>query len=79
MTIAIFIVINQVQYGPDVEKVAESFKILLNVTSCRTIGDTDELDMVEIRHNFALSDEPNDEKWGDEMIRNCLWGGIVVS
>ena len=43
MTIAIFIVINQVQYGPDVEKVAENFKALLNVTSCRTIGDTDKL------------------------------------
>ena len=79
MTIAIFIVINQVQYGPDVEKVAENFKALLSVTSCRTIGDTDELDMVEIRQNFALSGEPNDEKWGDDMIRNCLWEAIVVS
>ena len=79
MTIAIFIVINQVQYGPDVEKVAANFKTLLNATSCRTIGDTDELDMVEIRQNFALSSEPDDEKWGDDMIRNCLWEAIVVS
>jgi hypothetical protein len=79
MTIAIFIVINQVQYGPDVEKVAENFKILLSATSCRTIGDTDELDMEGIRENFALSGEPNDEEWGDEMIRNCLWEAIVVS
>jgi len=79
MTIAIFIVINQVHYGPDVEKVAEEFKTLLSFTSCRTIGDTDELDMDEIRENFALSGEPNDEEWGDEMIRNCLWEAIVVS
>jgi hypothetical protein len=48
MAIAIFIVISQVQYGPDIEKVAENFKpLMLNVTSCRTIDDTDKLDMVE--------------------------------
>jgi hypothetical protein len=35
--------------------------------------------MDEIRENFALSGEPNDEKWGDDMIRNCLWEAIVVS
>lgn len=79
MTIAIFIVINQVQYGPDVEKVAENFKTLLSTTSCRTIVDTDELDMDEIREKLALSGEPDDEKWGDDMIRNCLWEAIVVS
>jgi hypothetical protein len=79
MTIAIFIPISQAQYGPDVKKLAEKFKRLLNVTSCRTIGDTDELNMEEIRQNFALSDEPNDEKWDDDIIRNCLWEAIVVS
>jgi hypothetical protein len=79
MTIAIFIVISQAQYGPDVEKVAENFKNLLNVTSCRTIGDTDELDMDEIKENFNLSDELNDEKWGDDIIHNCLGEAIVVS
>ena len=79
MTIAIFIVINQVQYGPDVEKVAENFKALLSTTSCTTFVDTDELDMDEISEKLALSSEPDDEKWGDDMIRNCLWEAIVVS
>jgi hypothetical protein len=35
--------------------------------------------MDEIRENLALSGEPDDEKWGDDMIRNCLWEAIVVS
>jgi hypothetical protein len=79
MSIAIFIPISQAQYGPGVEKLAEKFKCLLNVTTCRTIGNTNLLDMVEITEKFGLSDEPEDEKWGDDIIRNCLWEAIVVS
>jgi hypothetical protein len=35
--------------------------------------------MDEISEKLALSSEPDDEKWGDDMIRNCLWEAIVVS
>ena len=35
--------------------------------------------MDEISEKLALSGEPDDEKWGDDMIRNCLWEAIVVS
>jgi hypothetical protein len=47
--------------------------------SCRNISDTDELDMGEIKEKFDLSDELNDAKWGDDIIRNCLWEAIVVN
>jgi hypothetical protein len=35
--------------------------------------------MVEIRKNFGMSDEPDDDKCDDEIVRNNLWEAIVVS
>jgi hypothetical protein len=71
MTIAIFIVVSQVQYGPDVEKVAENFKTLLNVTSCRTIAESAPTGVGEIRR--YLPGRRNDAPYFDMLITHEHW------
>ena len=71
-TIVIYIVLSMIHYAPDVRHAAIYFSRLISQSLARTKLGTEELDNEELEGLYDMSDEPGDDKIGDDLFRNSL-------
>ena len=71
-TIVIYIVLSMIHYAPDVRHAAIYFSRLISQSLVRTKSGTEVLDNDELEGLYEMSDEPGDDKIGDDLFRNSL-------
>jgi hypothetical protein len=77
-TIALFVVINPMQYGPDVEDAAKAIKKLISPYT--TLGDVHtEQVSAAIDAKCNMGDEVGDEDFPDPLLRNAVEEQFAVS